>query len=258
MQTLQLVAQKFTSVTWPASAAPCRVLPSSSTTGASGAYAGRSASHRPPASAGASARAVTAVRRESGIEYSAGVRASSDTNAQLCAKLRQPRGTAGLAVCVLVFVLTACSPALDWRTVELEGLRTVLPCKPDRASRALNLATVPVTMSMAGCEAQGALFAISRVAVPPGADAATLEDAWRAAALLQMQASQSQAQTPQQKPQSPPMRLVLASGRRPDGSPVQASLAWVVNKGVVFHLAVYATALEPNLTEPLVRDLQWP
>lgn len=159
---------------------------------------------------------------------------------------------------MLAVALSACSPGLDWRTVEIDGMRTVLPCKPDRASRALMLAAVPVTMSMAGCEAQGALFAISRVAVPVGADPATLEDGWRAAALLQMQASQSQAQTPQQKPQSPPMRLLLASGRRPDGSPVQASLAWVVDKGAVFHLAVYAKALDPALTEPLLRDLQWP
>lgn len=159
---------------------------------------------------------------------------------------------------MLALWLSACSPGLDWRTVEFEGMRTVLPCKPDRASRALMLAAVPVTMSMAGCEAQGALFAISRVAVPVGADPATLEDAWRAAALLQMQASQSQAQTAQQKPQSPPMRLIHADGRRPDGSPVQASLAWVVEKGAVFHLAVYAQALDPALTEPLLRDLQWP
>lgn len=177
---------------------------------------------------------------------------------QLCAKLRVRGVVASLPVCMLAVVLSACSPALDWRTVELEGMRTVLPCKPDRASRTLTLATVPVTMSMAGCEVQGALFAISRIAVPVGADAGTLEDAWRAAALFQMQAMQSRAQTPQPKPRSPPMRLVEASGRRPDGSPVQASLAWVVDQGAVFHLAVYANALDPALTEPLLRDLQWP
>ena len=54
------------------------------------------------------------------------------------------------------------------------------------------------------------------------------------------------------------MRLTLASGQHPDGSPVQASLAWVLDKGAVFHLAVYAKALDPTLTEPLLRDLQWP
>ena len=159
---------------------------------------------------------------------------------------------------MLAVALSACSPGLDWRTVEIDGMRTVLPCKPDRATRSLVLGNVPVTMSMAGCETQSALFAISRVAVPVGADAAALEQAWRVAALDQMQANRSEALTPPQRPQYPSLRLTLASGRHPDGSPVQASLAWVLDKGAVFHLAVYAKALDPTLTEPLLRDLQWP
>ena len=154
--------------------------------------------------------------------------------------------------------LGACSPALDWRTVDVDGMRTVLPCKPDRASRPLTLAHIPVTVSMVGCEAQGALFAIGRLAVPAGADAGELERAWQDAALLQMQAADIREQTPVPRPRSAPLRLVVAAGRRPDGSPVQASLAWAIDKGVVFHLAVYATALEPAMTEPLLRDLQWP
>ena len=112
-----------------------------------------------------------------------------------------------MSVSIAVVVLGACSPALDWRTVELEGLRTVLPCKPDRAARDVVLGELPVRMSMAGCEAQGALFAISQVAVPVGTDA--------------------------------------------------ADLAWVTNKGSVFHLAVYAKALDTTLTEPPLVDLQW-
>lgn len=194
------------------------------------------------------------------------MRASSDPIPRLCAKLRRTQGytvrarrLGAKAVSSLgLGALIACSPALDWRSVAIEGMRTVLPCKPDHASRALVLGDVPVTMSMAGCEAQGALFAISRVSVPDGVDGAALEQAWRVAALQQMQASQSQAVTPPQRPQSPAMRLTLASGRRPDGRPVQASLGWVVHKGAVFHLAVYAQVMEPSLTEPILRDVQWP
>jgi hypothetical protein len=177
---------------------------------------------------------------------------------RLCAKPLLGQGRAGLAAFMAVGVLSACSPSLDWRTVELEGMRTVLPCKPDRATRTLVLGNVPVTLAMAGCETQGALFAISRVAVPVGADAVSLEQSWRAAALLQMQASHSQAQTLPQRPHAPTLHVMLANGQRPDGSPVQASLAWVVEKGAVFHMAVYAKALDPTLTEPLLRDVQWP
>jgi len=260
MHTLQVVAQKFTRVTCPATAAPARVLPSSRTTGASGAVGAVSACerhHSPAASARTSVKAVKVVRRGRGIEYSAGVRALSDPCPRLCAKPRRGRPSAGLLASILTLALSACSPALDWRTVELEGLRTVLPCKPDRAERDVVLGQLPVRMSMAGCEAQGALFAISRVTVSVGADAADLEQAWRSAALAQMQASQSEMLTLPQRPQSPLVRVTRANGQKPDGSPVQASLAWVVHKGAVFHLAVYAKATPATLTEPLLGDLQW-
>ena len=185
------------------------------------------------------------------------MRASRDPSLRLCAKLRRRRGADGVLASIALLVLGACSPALDWRTVELEGLRTVLPCKPDRAARDVVLGELPVRMSMAGCEAQGALFAISQVAVPPGTDAADLEQAWRSGALAQMQASHSEVLTLAQRPQSPAVRLTRAIGLRPDGSPVQASLAWITHKGSVYHLAVYAKALDATLTEPLLGDLQW-
>lgn len=158
---------------------------------------------------------------------------------------------------ILTLLWVGCSPALDWRSVELEGLRTVLPCKPDHAARDVVLGQLPVRMSMAGCEAQGALFAISQVTVPVGIDATDLEQAWRSAALAQMQASHSEMVTMPQRPQSPLLRLTRASGQHPDGTPVQASLAWVAHQGSVFHLAVYAKATPAALTEPLLTDLQW-
>ena len=255
MHTLHVVAQKFTNVTRPFTAAPTRVLPSSRTTGAAGAVPGWRAHHSPAASA--SVKAIRKARRWKGIEYSAGVRASCDPSPPLCAKPRRARPYLSLLASILPLALSACSPALDWRSVELGGLRTVLPCKPDRAERDVVLAELPVRMSMAGCEAQGALFAISHVTVPVGADAADLEQAWRSAALAQMQASQSEVLTLQQRPQSPLVHLTRATGLKPDGSPVQASLAWVAHEGSVFHLAVYAKATSATLTEPLLGDLQW-
>ena len=202
-------------------------------------------------------RAIEAARRENCIEYSAGVRALHDPSQRLCAKLRHGGRAFTVLASIAVLVLGGCSPALDWRTVELEGLRTVLPCKPDRAARDVVLGELPVRMSMAGCEAQGALFAISQVAVPVGTDAADVEQAWRHAALAQMQASHSEVVALPQRPQSPAVRLTRAIGLRPDGSPVQASLAWVTHQGSVFHLAVYAKALDTTLTEPPLVDLQW-
>ena len=226
-----------------------------------GAWSVRGPHHSPPPSARASkrinGRAIEAARWGNGIEYSAGVSAFSDPIQRLCAKPRRGPVITGCWMPILALLLAGCSPALDWRSVEVEGLRTVLPCKPDRAARDVVLGQLPVRMSMAGCEAQDALFAISQVTVPVGTDAADLEQAWRSAALAQMQASQSEMLTVPQRPQAPLLHLTRASGRNADGSPVQASLGWVVHKGSVFHLAVYAKATPASLTEPLVADLQW-
>ena len=54
--------------------------------------------------------------------------------------------------------LAACSPALNWRTVALPeaALTITLPCKPDHATRKVELAGTPVDLSMVGCEADGA------------------------------------------------------------------------------------------------------
>jgi hypothetical protein len=61
----------------------------------------------------------------------------------------------------------ACTPAFNWRDVAFEGLpvSALLPCKPDRATRAVPLAGAPRQMVMAGCEAGGATFTVAVVTV---------------------------------------------------------------------------------------------
>ena len=63
--------------------------------------------------------------------------------------------------CLLAMGLLACSSGLNWRTVQLGQLITLLPCKPDNATRPVSLADTQVNMEMSGCEAGGVLFAIS-------------------------------------------------------------------------------------------------
>ena len=61
-----------------------------------------------------------------------------------------------------MWMLTACSPGLDWREVRPEGggVLALFPCKPEvsthRATR-----TEPVTMGLAQCMAAGQSFALS-------------------------------------------------------------------------------------------------
>lgn len=61
-----------------------------------------------------------------------------------------------------------CTPAFNWREVGFDqaGVTALLPCKPDRGERSVQLAGQAVQMSMAGCEAGGAMFTLSLVEVP--------------------------------------------------------------------------------------------
>lgn len=96
-----------------------------------------------------------------------------------------------LAAGVLPWALAACSPPLDWRTVRMEGsgLEALLPCKPDRAARPVELGGRTVELSMAGCMADGATFAVSHMVLDGSAGAAeagVVLSQWRAATLGRM------------------------------------------------------------------------
>ena len=77
---------------------------------------------------------------------------------------------------VAALMLAACSPALNWRSVALDGaaLTATLPCKPDQATRTVELAGAPVELSMVGCDADGATFAVSHAALADPAQVGAL------------------------------------------------------------------------------------
>ncbi len=128
-------------------------------------------------------------------------------------------------------LVAACSPALNWRQAPLGGLRFALPCKPDPAAREVTLAGRSVPLDMQGCEAAGALFAISRAQVGDATAVPAVLQAWRSAALAALQA---------------------------DAPSVQAQLAWLVLGSDIYHLAVYADRLGADMTEPFFTDIASP
>ena len=100
-----------------------------------------------------------------------------------------------VALLLGVFAGAACTPALNWRTVQLGQLHTILPCKPDTATRPVPLAGQTVSMEMAGCEAAGALFTISRVRAADPPQAVAWMAALRAASLDSVNMTNVQAQS---------------------------------------------------------------
>lgn len=166
-----------------------------------------------------------------------------------------------LPTVVVMALVAACSPALNWREVPLEGLTARLPCKPDRAQRTVRLGGKDLLLEMAGCEAAGGLFAISRVPLADATQSAALLAAWRSEALRNMEAATVReldvptvAATDLRGGQTV---MVSAQGRGPDGGAVQAQLAWFATKHGIFHVAVYAPRLNPDMTDILFSDLQF-
>ncbi|NVO05848.1 MAG: hypothetical protein HXX19_07940 [Rhodoferax sp.] len=154
---------------------------------------------------------------------------------------------ASLALC-----LAACAPSLNWRSVQLGHLSTLLPCKPDTATRQVALADTRYAMEMAGCQVGDALFAISRIQVADAAQAPAAMAALRSASLAQVQASAVHPLANSGNAQT--SFDVLVDGKRPDGTPVQARFQWKLFATEVYQIAAYATHLGPEQTEPLLGE----
>ncbi|MEO8598312.1 MAG: hypothetical protein ABI656_00610, partial [bacterium] len=74
---------------------------------------------------------------------------------------------------VVLCLLSACSPRLNWRQVDgVDAPFVVLmPAKPSTLSRPIDLDGLPVTMSMTAAEVDGVTFAVGVIALPDAASA---------------------------------------------------------------------------------------
>jgi hypothetical protein len=72
-----------------------------------------------------------------------------------------------LTVLPVLVATVACSPALDWRDVRLDGpdLLTLFPCRPVAQAREVDLAGATRTMRLHACEAAGRTYAVMVVDV---------------------------------------------------------------------------------------------
>lgn len=79
----------------------------------------------------------------------------------------------GGALFLWSILLTACSPRLDWRTVQgsSEPYSVLLPAKPSTLVRRIDLAGTPVTMTMTAAEVDDVTFAVGSLALPDSAQA---------------------------------------------------------------------------------------
>lgn len=162
-------------------------------------------------------------------------------------------------------LLVACQPALNWRDVRLDNtpLKVQLPCKPDRASRAVAMAGQNLQLHVAGCDAGGATFAVMQADLPQPQLAAVVLAQWRQATLLNMRASSAQdvVFVPAGAYSLPQSVQTQALGRRPasaGGAAVQARAVWFSNGAQVFHAVLYADVIEPAVADTFFASLVLP
>ena len=158
--------------------------------------------------------------------------------------------------------LAACDPTFNWREVRLESseLVAMLPCKPDRATRPVSLAGQSLELTMAGCEAGGATFAVSHAALPEPSRANEVLVQWRQVTLANLRAAapRDAAFSIKGALALPASVQTVVVGRRSDGLPVLAHAAWFARGAQVFHAVVYADKLNPEVAETFFSGLAFP
>ncbi len=163
----------------------------------------------------------------------------------------------GLLGLIMVLGLAGCTPALNWRAVNLDGVSTWLPCKPDRAQRELEIGGQKIQMEMMGCEAQGVMYALSHAKVSISSESQAVAAAWQNASFKQMLAGAPQQSVFQARGEKPATgQFFKLTGTRSNGQVLKAQLAWVVLGTEIYHLAMYARAITSDQAEPFFSEVK--
>ena len=134
------------------------------------------------------------------------------------------------AVFFSVLGLSACQPSLNWRTVQLPEtlLSFELPCKPDKTTKPVNMAGLELALSVVGCEAGDAVWAVMSAKLSADADRTELLKGWREATLQNMRANKIEdaTWTPGRMTALPGALRFKAKGTTAKGEPVLAHAVW--------------------------------
>lgn len=166
-----------------------------------------------------------------------------------------------IAPLVVLGALAGCSPTLNWRSVPLDGsgLTVTLPCKPDHATRSVDLGGSMVDLTMTGCDTDGATFAVSHMRQTDPARAGAMLGQWRAAVLARMRATGDPSGV-LDAPFVPPGALnlpqsvrSLVTGQRPGGGEITAQAVWFARlegtEARLYHAVVYTATPQPQVAD---------
>ncbi len=159
-------------------------------------------------------------------------------------------------------ILLACNPTLNWREVRLDNtsLSGLLPCKPDKAQRSVPLGGQPTELTLLGCDAGGATFAIAVATVSEAGQGAAVLDGWQTATLAHIKAVGAHRVAAVGVPGAalhPQAVLVRATGQRADGRAVQSQAAYFAHGQQVFQAVIYADQITLESSDTFFASLKF-
>jgi len=168
----------------------------------------------------------------------------------------------GASLGLLLGVMAACSPTLDWRQVRPEGWGLVAswPCRPTLQVRPVALAGPAIELGLLSCSAGDHRFAIASADVSDPTRVGPALQALAAAAQANVQGvieSERPAVVPGMTPQ-PAARWWRVQGRLPDGQPVREQVL-VFAKGLrVFQATLVGPVADDLLAKAFFDSIELP
>lgn len=174
---------------------------------------------------------------------------------------RLPRWWWGLVV-IGGLLLSACSPALDWRETSVAGSPwgALFPCKPDAHVRQVVLAGAAAQMHLASCAADGSVFAVSHVDAGDPGRVTEVMQTLRALAADNVGGAARRvgaARIPGMTPHPLAERLAV-TGKRSDGSAIEAQAVFFTRGSVVYQATVVGTRLDSDAVDTFFGALKLP
>ena len=152
----------------------------------------------------------------------------------------------------LAALAAACSPALNWRDVQPDdtALTLLLPCKPDMAQQTVPMGRVPTVLTVRGCDAGGATFAVGVADVGTASALVDVLGQWQSVTLAGIKADTGDFQRVAVKVPGaaavPAPVLVKALGQRADGSAIHSHALYFAQGNQVFQVLMLATNISPE------------
>jgi hypothetical protein len=162
----------------------------------------------------------------------------------------------------LIAALAACSPELNWREVRLPSGRVsgMLPCKPDSATRAVELAGQVVQMVQSWCTVADATFVLAEATLPSAELVSPALSHWQQAVAQNVGLSGALVQRAP-LPALPGAMAMQTQGQRPDGGTVHLWAVWGARGAQLAYAANYApkaldASMRGQISEMLFQTLK--